>query len=725
MEVVLAIAINEDHRELEAVSHGFLQSRGARAAGRALLESEDERLPDFWDELVQLGWLGLHLPEQYGGSGCGLPELVVVVEQLGRAVAPGPFVPTVIVSAVISALGDKALRDRLLMPLASGQATGAFGMAGSLSRSGGLVDGCGGVVLGAGLASVLLLAVGDDLVVVDADDPGVRVEVPANVDPTRRCGRVTVHRVAVPEANVLPGARAHAEAIARTILAAEATGGARECVDMAAAYAKQREQFGRPIGAFQAVKHHCANMLVVTEKATAAVWDAARAAAGRPDEFELASAAAVTLAVPGFHDNAQLNIQVHGGIGYTWEHDAHMLLRRAMAIRAIVDADQASEDITGLARMGVQRRPGIDLPPSSQAIRDEVRAVATELASLDAQAQRRRLIDTGYAMPHWPKPWGRAADAVEQLIIDAEFAAAGIVRPDYSITGWVIFTLIQYGTDDQIRRWVRPALEGDEVWCQLFSEPEAGSDAAGIKTRAVRVEGGWLLNGQKVWSTGAHLSSRGFATVRTDPEAPKHAGITTLVVDMSAPGVQVRPFRQITGAVDFNEVFLDDVFVPDQDVVGPPNQGWKVARATFGHERVSIGDRTSTAAIEAIDLLAMIEHLGDRLAGVSPRVGRLLADEHALQLLNLRRVERAVAGGEPGPEGNVTKLLRAEILQHRTALAAAIAGQDAAFLDGSGGTAARQLLGSRRLSIAGGTSEITRNQIGERILGLPRDPLMR
>jgi alkylation response protein AidB-like acyl-CoA dehydrogenase len=145
----------------------------------------------------------------------------------------------------------------------------------------------------------------------------------------------------------------------------------------------------------------------------------------------------------------------------------------------------------------------------------------------------------------------------------------------------------------------------------------------------------------------------------------------------------------------------------------------------MGNERVSIGDRTSTAAIETIDLLAMIEHLGDRLAGVSPRVGRLLADEHALQLLNLRRAERAVAGGEPGPEGNVTKLLRAEILQHRTALAAAIAGQDAAFLDGPGGLAARQLLGSRRLSIAGGTSEITRNQIGERILGLPRDPLMR
>ncbi|EUA33844.1 acyl-CoA dehydrogenase, middle domain protein [Mycobacterium xenopi 3993] len=178
---------------------------------------------------------------------------------------------------------------------------------------------------------------------------------------------------------------------------------------------------------------------------------------------------------------------------------------------------------------------------------------------------------------------------MEQLVIEQEFAAAGIKRPDYSITGWVILTLIQHGTDSQIERFVLPALRQEEIWCQLFSEPDAGSDAAGIKTRGTRVEGGWKVNGQKVWTSGAQYCRRGLATVRTDPDAPKHAGITAMIIDMKAPGVEVRPLRQITGGSEFNEVFFNDVFVPDEDVVGEPNGGWTVARATLGNERVSIG----------------------------------------------------------------------------------------------------------------------------------------
>ncbi|MGV0554895.1 acyl-CoA dehydrogenase family protein, partial [Mycobacterium kansasii] len=173
----------------------------------------------------------------------------------------------------------------------------------------------------------------------------------------------------------------------------------------------------------------------------------------------------------------------------------------------------------------------------------------------------------------------RAADAVEQLVIEEEFRAAGIKRPDYGITGWVILTLIQHGTPWQIERFVEKALRKDEIWCQLFSEPDAGSDAASIKTRATRVDGGWKINGQKVWTSGAHYCARGLATVRTDPDAPKHAGITTVIVDMKAPEVEVRPLRQITGGSDFNEVFFNDLFVPDEDVVGEPNSGWTVARA--------------------------------------------------------------------------------------------------------------------------------------------------
>ena len=272
---------------------------------------------------------------------------------------------------------------------------------------------------------------------------------------------------------------------------------------------------------------------------------------------------------------------MHGGIGFTWEHDAHLHLRRALVTTALFGGDAPADDVFERTAAGVTRENSLDLPPEAEEMRARIRAEVAELAGLEKQAQRDRLIETGYVMPHWPKPWGLAADPVEQLVIEEEFRAAGIKRTDYGITAWVILTLVQHGTPWQIERFVEKALRKDEIWCQLFSEPDAGSDAASIKTKATRVDGGWKINGQKVWTSGAHYCARGLATVRTDPEAPKHAGITTVIVDMNAPEVEVRPLRQITGGSDFNEVFFNDLFVPDEDVVGEPNTGWTVARATW------------------------------------------------------------------------------------------------------------------------------------------------
>src|SRR5581483_11261988 len=334
-------------------------------------------------------------------------------------------------------------------------------------------------------------------------------------------------------------------------------------------------------------------------------------------------------------------------------------------------------------------------------------------------------IDAGYVMPHWPKPWGRDAGAIEQLVIEQEFAAAGVKRPQYGITGWVILTLIQHATEDQVARWVPPALNQDVIWCQLFSEPDAGSDAAGIKTRGTRVEGGWLVNGQKVWTSGAHVARYGFATVRTNPDAPKHAGITTMVIDMEADGVEVRPLRMITGNSDFNEVFFNDVFVPDDDVVGPIDGGWTVARATLGNESVSIGGGQGGMGMPADALVPPLDAHPDRLPGGASRVGRYVASSQAIDLLNLRSAHRAVAGGGPGPEGNVTKLVLSENGHEAAAILAELTGPDTAFLDGVSAITGTLVLMHRAMSIAGGTSEIKRNQIGERILGLPRDPLIK
>ncbi|WP_041939231.1 MULTISPECIES: acyl-CoA dehydrogenase [Frankia] len=727
----MAIAISEEHRELARTTRAFLASHEARAANRALLEADQEPLPEFWTEFADLGLLGLHLPEEHGGGGAGLPELVVVVEELGRAVAPGPAVPTVVAAAVIAAAGTPAQQARFLPGLAAGGTVAALALGGpgtgnDLTLTGGVLSGGAGVVLGGGLASLFVLVVGDDAVVVPAGAAGLTVEVPPALDPSRRSARLTLRDVAVGADDVLTGAARRAEALARTLFAAEAVGGALEAVEVATAYAKVREQFGRPIGMFQAIKHHLANMLVAAELGTAAVWDAARAAGdgSPPAQFELAAATAATLAVAAFAANASLNIQVHGGIGYTWEHDAHLLQRRATTLESVLRPGAAAADVTRLGLAGVARVSTLQLPPEAEAARADVQAFARGVAALPAAEQRERLIATGYVQPHWPRPWGLAAPAGLQLVIDQEFQAAGVRRPAYGITGWVILTLVQHGTSDQIDRYVHRALAQEEIWCQLFSEPAAGSDAAGIRTKADRVEGGWLVNGQKVWTSGAQYCQRGFATVRTDPAAPKHAGVTMMIIDLTHPGVEVRPLRQVTGTAEFNEVFLTDVFVPDADVVGTPNEGWSVARATLGNERVSIGGGVS-GGFEVANVFDLYRERGANVPAAAERVGRHVAEGHALRLLNLRRAERAVVGGEPGPEGNITKLVLAERGQTVAALFLDFAGPEAAFAEGLGAAAGTSALAWRGMTIAGGTSEITRNQIAERILGLPRDPLLR
>ena len=270
-----------------------------------------------------------------------------------------------------------------------------------------------------------------------------------------------------------------------------------------------------------------------------------------------------------------------------------------------------------------------------------------------------------------------------------------------------------------------PALNQEVIWCQLFSEPNAGSDAAGVQTKATRVDGGWLVNGQKVWTSGAHVAGMGFATVRTNPDVPKHDGITMMAIDMHAEGVEVRPLKQASGASDFNEVFFTDVFVPDDDVVGPVDGGWTVARATLGNESVSIGAGDGGLSVPGSFLVEAYDAHGHHLDGGEPRLGRYIAEHQAMGLLNLRAANRAVAGAEPGPEGAMTKLVLSEIGHEAAAIFTDIYGSQSVFMDGDAALSNVLVLMHRGMSIAGGTSEIKRNQIGERILGLPRDPLIK
>ena len=718
-----ALAITEEHNDLAEAAIGQLSRLNSRAAARATLDEGSAHPADIWSAAAEQGWTGLAIAEEHGGSGFGLAELAVVLEAQGRELCPGPFLPTVAAALVIDRCATDSARAQILPGLADGTTVGALALSGSVTVGADLVvTGESPVVLGAPDAAVLVIAAGEDVVVLDAETEGVTVTPLESMDTTRSVGSVALRGVAVAEDRVLRGAARKARTVFRILASAEAVGVSWATLEMAVEYAKVREQFGRTIGTFQAVKHHAANMLVNAEETTAATWDAARADDLDSAWFPAAVAASHAIRTQIF--NAQNNIQLHGGIGFTWEHDAHLYLRRARTLAAIM-ADGADPllDVVEAQRSGQAHGASFTLPPEAEEHRDKAREAVTTLRSLAPEKQRDFLVDSGYLVPHWPEPWGRAADVLEQLVIEEEFA--DIKRPDMGITGWVTLTIAQAGTDDQRERWVEPVLRGEVMWCQLFSEPGAGSDAAAVRTSAKKVDGGWRITGQKVWTSLAHICQWGIATVRTDPDAPKHAGVTMMAVDMKAPGVTVNPLKGLTGHAHFNEVFFDDVFVPDEDVVGDVNKGWLVARATLGNERISIGGGSGGATgFTADDLIKLIDSAPADVAAQSVRrAGEVIAESHTLRLLNLRRVTRAIAGAEPGPEGNVTKLLVAESGQRLTELAMELAGS--AAVAGQTPTLMQAYLGNRAMTIAGGTSEITRNTIAERILGLPRDPLLK
>ncbi|MDT5007601.1 MAG: hypothetical protein QOJ24_4777 [Mycobacterium sp.] len=714
----MPLAITEDHQALAEVAKAMVAGRsGTAGARRILLEPQLEGRwwhdDGLWKEIVSTGWLGLHIDAQFGGEGYGLPELTIVLEQLGRAAIGGPFLPTVAVSSVIAEAGTDEQRKRWLPGLVSGDTVAGIATTSDATQSESVVNAGAIPSLSEPAADVFLVPVGDDLVLVEAAD-AVSTRSVDSVDQIMR--PITVLGLAsAPVADVFPGAAGCAARIVRLLASAEAVGGLAACTEMATVYAATREQFGRPIGSFQAVKHHCANMLVETELAVAVAWDAARASR---EEAELAATMAAGHVLPAYQRVALQNVQIHGGIGYTWEHDAHLYVRRATVLLAFTGGQETLRDkVIELQRDGQRRRHSVDLPPEADEYRSAAEEFRAELDRTDTDGQQKLWARSGYLQPHWPKPYGRNADSVEQLIIEEVFD--GVEKPSLGLGEWVVPTLLQHGSDEQIERLMWPSLEGELRWCQLFSEPGAGSDAAAVATRAKKVDGGWSVTGQKVWTSDAMNCQRGLATVRTDPDARKHRGITAMIIDLANPGVQVRPLKEITGETLFNEVFFDEAFVPDRDVVGPVNAGWTVAMATLGNERVSIGGGSVTMAADALLELLARYRSGD--GGLARDVGALLIESYAAAALNLRQAARAVFDTGPGIEGNIAKLFGAEHAQRVAELALSIAGPG--LLNGDDPEVLHDYLFSRCLTIAGGTSEVVRNLIGERILGLPREPM--
>ncbi|WP_108922169.1 acyl-CoA dehydrogenase [Mycobacterium montefiorense] len=724
----MPIAINPEHQDLADSVRSLVARVSPSEVLHAAMETPIENPPPYWQAAAEQGLQGVHLSESVGGQGFGLLELSIVLAEFGYGAVPGPFVPSAIASALIAAHDPQA---KVLAELASGGAIAAYALDSGLTatRKGDalVIRGEVRAVPAAAQASVLVLPVaidsGDEWVVLRADQ--LEIEPVKSLDPLRPIAHVRADAVEVGDDALLSSLTVTtAYALMSTLLSAEAIGVARWATDTASEYAKIREQFGRPIGQFQAIKHKCAEMIADTERATAAVWDAARAIDEASPDVEFAAAVAATLAPAAAQRCTQDCIQVHGGIGYTWEHDTGVYYRRALMLAACFGrgADYPQKVVNTATTTGM-RAVDIDLDPETEELRAEIRAEVAALKAMEREQRTIAIAEAGWGLPYLPKPWGRAANPIEQIIIAQEFATGRVKRPQVGIAAWIIPSIVAFGTEEQKQRFLPPTLRGEMIWCQLFSEPGAGSDLAGLSTKATRADGGWRITGQKIWTTAAQYSQWGALLARTDPSAPKHNGITYFLLDMRSEGVTVKPLRELTGNAMFNTVYIDDVFVPDECVLGEVNRGWEVSRNTLTAERVSIG---SSDANFLATLPQFVEFVRDgQFDQVSQhRAGQLIAEGHAAKVLNLRSTLLTLAGGDAMPSAAISKLLSMRTGQGYAEFAVSSFGTDAAIGDPDqlAGKWGEYLLASRATTIYGGTSEVQLNIIAERLLGLPRDP---
>jgi alkylation response protein AidB-like acyl-CoA dehydrogenase len=355
--------------------------------------------------------------------------------------------------------------------------------------------------------------------------------------------------------------------------------------------------------------------------------------------------------------------------------------------------------------------------------RAEQIADGDELTLAQQRSWQRRLFDHGWAAPHWPTDFGgRGLGIVESMIWNQERAEAG-AHSFFNIVGLGMAgpTIASRGTPDQRERYLPSLLCGDDVWCQLFSEPNAGSDLGNVQTRADCVDGSWIVNGQKVWSSGAADADRGILIARYDPDLPKQKGLVYLIVDMKAPGVDARPLRQIDGGAHFSEVFFTDVEIPDADRVGEPGEGWSVAMTTLTNERMSLGGGSGDLALPFGDLVALARQATrDHDPRVRQKLARIYSQRKILELLNAR-VLTALAGGRiPEAEGSIIKLVMANLVSDSAKAAMELIGAEGVLGSDDGPQAS--FLSSPALHIGGGTDEVQRNAIAERVLGLPREP---
>jgi alkylation response protein AidB-like acyl-CoA dehydrogenase len=780
-------------REAEAFLGRDGGDRQALRAADAEQPSPDVRL---WRGLADREWLAAAVPESRGGGGLGFAEEAILLERFGRALLPAPFFAAVALARPALEHDDEALgalvAGDLVPTLAWAEAGGPGGLADwartecAATLDGEADDGHGDghrdgeedgeedgdrwrlsgrkeLVVDAQLCThAVVLARAPDgvaafLVALDAD--GVATVASPALDGTRRYARLELagararQLVAPPLLEATMAAtrvRAHAAA------AYEALGVAERALALAVEHARTREQFGRPIGYFQAVAHPLAQRYVDVTLARALADCAARAidaSAGGPAGRALALAAKATAAEAAVAA-CETAIQTFGATGFTWDSPLHRLLRRAKWLETFDGPPSAQR--AELAALLLARDPAAaPLPtvelydgPEEAVFREGVRAwvdanapaghdgldLIADTARMDADAARwsQQMAASGHLHSWWPPEHGGRGELPIRAAIFREEAVRRHPRPDTASTGLdlVASMLLHYGTEEQRARYLPRIADESEIWAQGFSEPAAGSDLAAIAMRAVRDGDEWVLDGTKIWSTYGPVADRYFLLARTDPESKRHRGLSCFVVDVDLPGVTIQPIKAMSGDSEFCQAFFDGVRVPADGLLGPEGEGWRIAVATLAFERLT------NVSEQVGDVEFMLDRLLDTVtAGVAgaaaapealvrDRVARIWCALQAIKLTEYRSLLALKAADVPPAESSIVKLVLSELAQDVTSLGLEVLGPHGHVLGGEGSPAdfwSYRYLDMRAITIYSGTSEILRGVIAEHVLGLPRE----
>jgi len=773
----MTFTLNEEQRLVRDQVRDLLSRESSYDGLRRTIEAGLPWNEALWRQLGDLGFLGAGIPDDHGGAGLGPFEVALLAREIGRAVAPVPFISSAVAAEAMLMAGTPTQQARWLPGLASGDVVGCIAWTegntapdASLLEAtlvAGRLNGHKTAVADSAVAHICIVAARVDgepgLALVELDQAGVTRRALRSIDQLRRFEALAFEDAVAEPMNALGGPEALAELLDRAAIyqAFEQVGGAEAALQMACDYTRQRFMFGRPLASYQAIKHRLADDFAEIELASCNALQAARLLAdGKP--VAAAAATARIGASSAYERIARDNLQFHGGIGFTWEADCHFHYRRARTLALnigsvefwsdrLMDALQSdSDDAPARSQRAAALRGPSDAPEDAE-YRETARAWLakaaqefkitsphweTEDAAALAKRWARAKHAAGYSAIVQPRELGGAGGTLrQQQIFGQEEARAGLAMPLGGMGfSQAMAAITKHGTAQQRRKWEGLTYSGQIYWCQLFSEPSAGSDLAAVRTSAVRRGAKWIVNGQKVWTSGGHLADYGVLLARTDPEATKHKGLSFFIIDMRQPGVTTRPIRQINGQTGFTETFFVDAEVSDEDRLDEVGNGWAVAMSVLAVERtttknISAGDkRQSATSARNLIRLAKTARRGPGSAfdsaAVRGRIAQFHAEAQGIKNFTLRLQEQLALRGPPPLNIPVIKLTATRRVQ-----------QVQAFLmdlDESGGIVEAEdapagqdrfyeYITSASSRIAGGADEVLRNQLAERALGLPGD----